>query len=162
MESETTTHHQEDVTALQACQSELQQWKEKFVQLNADLVNFKRRVEKDQTQWATIAQVRVLTKMLSMIDNFERALAEKPATTDEKVQAWITGIQMIYTDCTKFLAAFNVTEIPATGHFDPVVHEALMHVASDAHKSGDVVAVLEKGYQMGDTILRPAKVSVAQ
>ena len=162
MESETMTHHQEDTAALQACQSELQQWKDKFVQLNADLVNFKRRVEKDQAQWAAMAQVRVLTKMLSIIDNFERAMAEKPVVTDEKIQAWIAGLQMIYADCAKVLAAFNVTEIPSTGHFDPLVHEALMHVASDSHQSGDVVAVLEKGYQMGDTILRPTKVSVAQ
>jgi molecular chaperone GrpE len=152
----------EQAGALQACQAELQQWKDKFVQMNADMANFRRRVEKDQAQWAHMAQVRVLTKLLSTVDNFERAMAEKPLALDEKVQAWVKGIAMIYTDLTKMLLAFDVTEVPCNGAFDPSLHEALMHVASDGHKSGDIVTVLERGYQMGDTVLRPAKVSVAQ
>lgn len=151
-----------DAEALHACQAELQQSNDRFVQLNADFVNFKRRVEKDQVQWAHMAQVRVITKLLSIVDNFERAMTEKPAGNDEKAAAWITGIQMIYTDFTKLLTSFDVKEISCQGQFDPLMHEALMNVVSDKHQSGEIVAVLEKGYHMGETILRPAKVSVAQ
>lgn len=167
-QSENTIKNQEEqvVTEQQsevdACHAELQQSKERFIQLNADFANFKRRVEKDQIQWVHMAQVRVITKLLSVIDNFERAMTEKPTESDEKTTAWIAGIQMIYNDFTKLLTSFDVKEISCQGQFDPVKHEALMNVASDSHQSGDIVAVLEKGYQMGDTIIRPAKVSVAQ
>ena len=167
--SENNVKNQEDVVvegtqdaALQACQTELQHSKERFVQLNADFANFKRRMEKDQVQWAHMAQVRVITKLLSIVDNFERAMTEKPVGSDEKAAAWVAGIQMIYTDFTKLLTSLDVKEISVEGNFDPVMHEALMNVVSDKHQSGDIVAVLEKGYRMGDTILRPAKVSVAQ
>jgi molecular chaperone GrpE len=152
----------EQAAVLQQCQEELGQWKDKFVQINADMANFKRRVEKDQVQWAHMAQVRILSKLLSIADNFERAMVEKPAVADERAQAWIAGMVMIQSDFAKVLSNFDVTEIPCDGAFDPELHEALMNVASDAHASGDIVAVLEKGYRMGDTILRPAKVTVAQ
>lgn len=149
-------------TVLIDCQTELQEWKDKFIQINADMANFKRRVEKDQIQWAHMAQVRVLSKLLSIADNFERAMLEKPLTSDDKVQAWIAGIVMVQSDFSKILTNFDVVEIPCNGLFNPELHEALMNVSSDAHQSGDIVAVLEKGYKMGDTILRPAKVTVAQ
>lgn len=167
MDNNETVHNEsvndfQEINALEACQSELQQWKDKFLQINADMANYRRRVEKDQMQWAHMAQVRVLSKLLSIADNFERAMAEKPIESDDKVNAWVTGIMMIQSDFSKLLSSFDVTEIPCNGAFDPELHEALMHVVSDAHASGDIVAVLEKGYRMGDTILRPAKVSVAQ
>lgn len=157
-----STNDSQELGALQACQVELQQWKDKFVQINADMTNFKRRVDKDQVQWVHMAQVRIVGKLLSIADNFERAMVEKPVVSDEKAQAWIAGIMMIQSDFSKILTSFNVAEIPCKGTFDPELHEALIQVASDEHSSGDIVAVLEKGYRMDDTVLRPAKVSVAQ
>lgn len=149
-------------SSLDTCRQELQEWKEKYIHASADFANFKRRVEKDQAQWAINAQIRVVTPLLTIIDNFERAIAEKPETSDERVAAWVTGIDMINTDFQKFLQKFDIKEIPASGEFDPEYHEALMHVASDNHTSGTIVSVLEKGYMMGGTVLRVAKVSVSQ
>jgi molecular chaperone GrpE len=149
-------------TALVACMHEMNQWKERYLNVSADLANYKRRVEKDQIQWTTMAQARVITPLLGVVDNFERAMADKPHTSDDKVQAWITGITMVKNDVQKMLQSFGVKEVPTSGEFDPLYHEALMNVASQDQESGSIVTVLEKGYMVGDTVLRVAKVSVAE
>lgn len=159
---ETIEQNNQEILSLEQCQHDLVQWKEKCIQITADFSNFKRRAEKDQLQWATLAQARLATAILPIVDNFERALHEKPEASDTKINAWIQGISMIHVDLQKMMEAFDIKEIPATGEFDPHYHEALTHEASNTHQSGTIVTVFEKGYMMGSTVLRVAKVSVAQ
>jgi molecular chaperone GrpE len=147
--------------ALTTCMQEMTQWKERYLHVSADLANYKRRVEKDQIQWTTMAQARVLTPLLGIVDNFERAMIDKPDTSDEKVNAWIKGMTMVQNDVQKLLHSFGVKEVPTQGEFDPLYHEALMNVSAENKASGSIVAVLEKGYMIGDTVLRVAKVSIA-
>jgi molecular chaperone GrpE len=147
---------------LAECQLQVQEWKDKFVQMNADLQNFRKRMEKEQMGWSQAAQAKIFTELLTVVDNFDRAIAEKPQTDQKEIVAWIDGISMIHGFLTKLLEQFNVRPMDSYSEFNPRFHEALMQVDSPDHKSGQIVAVLEKGYMMGDIVLRPAKVSVAK
>lgn len=148
--------------ALVECEAQLQGWKDKFLQVNADLQNLRKRTAKEQISWSQSAQARVLMPLLEVIDNFDRAMVEKPKTEDEESAAWIDGISMIHASLLKTLDQFNVKAMDNYDAFDPTFHEALMQIESDEKESGEIVVVLQKGYMMGDTVLRPAKVSVAR
>jgi molecular chaperone GrpE len=145
-------------TQLQACQQELAGLKDKFVRVSADLQNFQARITKERALWSQEAQIAVFKELLPIVDNFERALTE-PALANEKNS--LAGLVLISKSLNKMLHHFGVREIDCTGTFDPQRHEALMHVNDSQKKPGEIVAVLQKGYQVNDVIIRPAKVSVA-
>ena len=91
----------------------------------------------------------------------ERALVNSPA--DGEGKAWAEGIELIYRKLQKILETYEVTEIKAQGQpFDPNLHEALTSEESDEYESGQVIEVLQKGYLIGDRVLRPARVRVAK
>jgi len=148
---------------LQTCQLELEQLKEKFVHVAADLENFTRRINKERMQWAHRAQELVFLDMLSIIDDFDRSLEEqKKVELSKDMQAWLSGFNMIGSALTKLLEKYDVKEITEVQVFDPSYHEALMQVDSPDHESGEIVQVMQKGYRFKESVLRPAKVSVAK
>lgn len=149
---------------LQACQGLLQEWQDKYMRVNADLENFRRRVTKDQAQWRQSAKAELLGPLLSIVDDFDRALElnSKNSTTLEQTKAWFDGIMMIRASLGKYLETADVKEMVDNTHFDPEYHEALMQVESAAHSSGAIVEVLQKGYLFKGEVLRHAKVSVAK
>ncbi len=147
---------QKDLTL---CKQAVADWQEKYARLGADFENYKKRMLKEQAMWIQSARVAMLTNLLTIIDNFDRAMEHKSTATD--VKSWIDGITMIHASFQEFLKKAGVREVPYD-LFDPIYHEALMHIASDKHKPGDIVEVLEKGYMIDDHVLRPAKVSVAK
>jgi molecular chaperone GrpE len=132
-----------------------------FLRATADLQNFKRRTERERSEWATLIQIDVIEKMLPILDDVERALAhtEQPTTPETVVQ--LEGFQLIAKNFKKTLAGLGVEEIPATGLFNPELHEALMQVASSEHRSGEIVQEFRKGYTLKGKVLRHAQVSVA-
>jgi Molecular chaperone GrpE (heat shock protein) len=139
---------------LQVCQREVSEWKERATRIAADMENYKRRISKEQAQWRILAQADLLKDLLPIVDNFERAMAHGDINADQ-------GITMIYQSLQAFLLQAGVKEV-SYAEFNPTYHEALIQVESEDHQSGAVVAVLEKGYAMGDYVIRPAKVSVAK
>ncbi len=158
---------QEQVAVLQeqldACKTAQQEWQGKYMRVAADLENFKRRMAKEQAEWAQVAQANVLLELLTIVDDFDRAIQEqeKEKLSDE-VQAWLAGFDMIHNALHSLLKKQGVEEIPADKPFDPHYHEALLQVESDEHESGTIVAVMQKGYLFKGNVLRPAKVSVAK
>ncbi len=146
---------------LVACNASVQEWKEKYMRLSADLENFKRRIAKEQQMWREMAQADLLLKLLTIIDNFDRAMEHKDPQSSEEIKSWMEGIAMIYGSFGEFLKSVGVKEVPCKV-FDPSYHDALMQVDSDEHKSGAIVMVMEKGYMLGDRVIRPARVSVAK
>ncbi len=148
---------------LDACQVECEQWKSKFVQVSADMQNYKRRVEKEQSMWARRAQEDVLVKLLTIVDDFDRALAEheKHERTPE-LDSWLEGFELIGKGLYKFLGNMNVVEIKQMQDFDPTLHEAIAQVDMPDKSEGDIVDVVQKGFMFGDEVLRPAKVTVAK
>jgi molecular chaperone GrpE len=103
----------------------------------------------------------VILSMLPIVDNFDRAFQDVPK--DVQANSWVTGIEFIHRQFEKMLADFQVTEIVAKGEmFNPEMHEAVGEVAaSDKVKPQTVVEVVEKGYRIGEKVLRPARVRVA-
>lgn len=150
-------------TALQQCKAQLEEAQNKFLRVQADLDNFSRRVEKEKTTWIRVGQATLLKDILSIVDDMERAFSTKQENITPEMQQWLSGFELIAKGLTKFLATHGVTEISQMKTFDPNLHEALMQVPSpEHHKAGDIIQVLQKGYEFKGEVLRPAKVSVAQ
>jgi|SRR5579859_1049825 len=147
---------------LQDCKNELAQWKERSLRISADFENYKKRVEREKDQWIRMAQSNILFDLLSIADDFDRALSEARKSGSDQLKVWIEGFELTKKSLDKLLTKYDVQEIKDTGQFNPELHEAVMNVESPDHKSGDIVNVLQKGYTFKGHILRPAKVSVVQ
>jgi molecular chaperone GrpE len=156
------TKEQQVHEQLKVCQAQLSEWKDKYLRVNADLDNVTRRAAKDRALSHYNAQVALLLPLLSIVDDFERALEQHNTGQSADSKQWVDGITMIHTSLIKYLASAGVEPMTDYDHFDPEYHEALVHVASDIHTSGQIVAVLAKGYLFKGQVLRPAKVSVAK
>lgn len=145
------------------CEAHLKEIKEQLLRTNADLQNFKNRVARERTAWIQDAQIELIKKFLPIVDNFERALqvAQEQKLT-ELEHSWMSGIQLTYKELEKFLHENGVREIDCTKKFDPQLHEALATLQVPEKKTGDIAHVHQKGYALGDKVIRPAKVTVAQ
>lgn len=153
--AETNTLQEHDT-----CLEQLKQLQQKYIYLQAEIDNYKKRVEKERGQWIQSAQALVLTDILPIVDDFDRALEQAGKTPE--LAKHVTGFEMIEKELQKFLRKYDVQEIPYTNTFDAHLHEAIMQTKSDSHQSGDIVQTLQKGYTFKGQVLRPAKVSVAE
>lgn len=147
--------------ALVACKQDLEKLKNSYLHLSADFENSKKRMEKERQQWVRNAQTSLLIGLLPIVDNFERALAEKEKEDrSSELDAWFSGFALIAKELSQYLLKIGVTPVPA-GNFDPEFHEAVFTVESDKG-SGEIVEVLQKGYMFDNHVLRPAKVSISK
>ena len=143
---------------LEKCQADLAMWKDQAARSFADFENYKKRIDREQMSWMQTAQLSILKDLLTVVDNFDRALATKTDATADMY----AGIEMIYKSVMQLLNKYGVKEFADYQQFDPEFHEALMDVESADHSTGHIVQVLEKGFMMKDKVLRPAKVMVAK
>lgn len=131
---------------------------DKFMRLQADFANYKRRTEAQKTEYVELGVKKIVNDLLPVLDNFERALdsiGEKDSTYD--------GILMIKNQLTDVLKKEGIVEMKALGEeFDPTYHNAVLTEDSDEYDSGYVIEVLQKGYLINDKTLRPAMVKVSQ
>jgi molecular chaperone GrpE len=124
----------------------------------ADFDNYRKRVAREQTQILARSGERVVAKLLPVLDDLERALDAAEHHEEVKV---LEGVRMTKDALAAVLASEGVEEIPADGPFDPHVHEALMAQPAEGVEPGHVVHVVQRGYRIGDAVLRPARVVVA-
>jgi molecular chaperone GrpE len=148
----------ESNTELEQCKIDAAMWKDQASRIFADFDNYKKRMERDQASWMQTAQVSILKDLLSVVDNFDRALQGK---NDASADVY-AGIEMIYKSVIQLLYKYSVKEFVNYQAFDPELHEAVMDVESADHQSGQIVQVLEKGFMIKDKVLRPAKVIIAK
>jgi molecular chaperone GrpE len=121
--------------------------------------NYRRRVERERAEQAQVIAGDLLLKLLPTLDDFYRAMEAVPQ--DERNQ-WVEGIALILRKFERFLADEGVVEIEALGQpFDPALHEAVGVDHDSGAASGTITAVLQRGYRLGDRVLRPALVRVA-
>jgi molecular chaperone GrpE len=125
----------------------------------ADFDNYRKRVAREQTQILARSGERVVAKLLPVLDDLERALDAAEHHEDVKV---LEGVRMTKDALAAVLASEGVEEIPADGPFDPHVPEALMAQPAEGVEPGYVVHVVQRGYRIGDAVLRPARVVVAE
>jgi molecular chaperone GrpE len=133
-------------------QSYMQNWQ----RAAADYQNFKRRVEEERTETARLANAALIINLLPLIDDLERALQN----VDSHLAGltWVDGIRLIHRKFLALLDMAGVDEIAADGQeFNPSVHEAVAQVPGEENK---VVSVVQKGYRLGDRVIRPAMVVV--
>lgn len=127
----------------------------------ADFMNYKRRVERDQAQATDNIKGSIIKRFLPVVDDLERALKNRPTQAD--VSTWVDGIELIYRKLQNLLEAEGLKPVQAEGEqFDPNLMEAISHEPNPNYESGQVIEVVQQGYMLGDRVLRPALVRVAQ
>ncbi|RRS31125.1 MAG: molecular chaperone GrpE [Epsilonproteobacteria bacterium (ex Lamellibrachia satsuma)] len=161
--------NQEEVTEtdpLEAAQAEAAEWKDKYLRAHADFENAKKRLAKDKANAVAYANESFAKDILAVIDSFENALSSMEGANEENTSEVLKkmkeGVTLTYEQLKKVLEKNHIKEIACNGAFDPEVHQAIMQVESDKHKSGDIVQVMQKGYTIKDRVLRPAMVSTAK
>ena len=127
----------------------------------ADFMNYKKRTERDQAQMRQLIAANVLMKFLAVFDDMDRAIKNRPEEVES--QEWWNGVELIQRKLAAILEAEGVKRIEAEkAIFDPNFHEAVSHEDSEGLESGQIIEVLQQGYQVGDRVLRPAVVRVAR
>lgn len=139
-------------------QQELDDTKDRLLRLTAEYSNYKRRSEKEKQDAYVYAKSDTIKALLPVIDNLERALANETKDYD----ALKKGVKMTFDNLTAILETLGVEVFGEPGDiFDPNLHNAVMHVEDEEHKNGEIVDVFQKGYKIGDKIVRPAMVKSA-
>jgi molecular chaperone GrpE len=142
--------------AKQEAQTNLDGWQ----RAQAEFQNYKRRMERDSESQRELITGRVAKRYLEIVDDLDRALNNRP--TDKEGAEWAEGVELVYRKLLAILDSEGVKVMDALGQpFDPNLHEAIGEEESDEHESGTVLEVLQKGYWIGERVLRPALVKVA-
>ena len=136
----------------------------KYLRLAADFQNYKKRTERERYERYTDGKKDFAEALLPILDNFDRALAQDAVDAEsERERLFIEGMDLILKQLNAMLAKNGVTEIAALGEdFDPNVHHAVIMEPSDKYESQKVSDVLQKGYKIGDKVIRPSMVKVAE
>jgi molecular chaperone GrpE len=123
----------------------------------AEFENYRKRVAREQEALSTRAAERLVKELLPIVDDLERALEAAEEHQEAKLE---DGVRLVHRQLASVLEREGLAEIETNGKFDPHVHEALLARPADAEE-GSVLEVLQKGYRLGDRVLRPARVIVA-
>jgi len=152
----------EDVESLKKTLAEEKEKSEKYLanwqRAQADFINYKRRNEQERAEVVNYANSTLISNVLPVLDDLERALASVPEEFAES--PWVNGIRHIYRKLQAVLEAHGVSVIEAEGKdFDPNFHEAVMTVEG---KEGKVIEETQKGYKLRNRVIRPTKVKVGR
>lgn len=143
---------------LDAARKEIAELRDRELRKLAEFENFKKRTEREKTEYFRFALADFFRDLLPVLDNFERALGHAPAAGDDEYRQ---GIELIYRQFSEALRKRGLTEVATDGAFDPNVHEAVAREETAGVEPNSIVAVLQKGYYLNDRLLRPAFVKVA-
>jgi molecular chaperone GrpE len=161
---------------VEALERERDEYLDSLQRLKAEFDNYRKRAAREQDSLSTRASEALLKELLPVLDDLERALdaasernariatGQSPAaSTQARGEAKLEeGVRLVHRALSDALARHGLAEIETDGAFDPHVHEALLAQPADGAEPGSVVQVLQKGYRLGDRVLRPARVVVAE
>jgi molecular chaperone GrpE len=142
---------------LEALRNENEELIDTLQRLQADFDNYRKRAARDQESLVARAGERIVKELLPILDDLERALEAVESHEEAKLE---DGVQLVHRQLEQLLEKEGLALVETDGKFDPHVHEALLTQPSDADE-GSVIEVLQKGYRLGDRVLRPARVVVA-
>src|SRR3989338_2104554 len=141
---------------------EAAKYKDQYIRLYAEFENARKRMERERLEFIKYANEGLITEFLSILDNLERSV-EAAQARHEDYEAFLKGVQMIMAQIHEMLKKNDVRPIEAKGlMFDPHRHEVLMQEETDGHAEGTVVDEFQKGYTLGDRVIRTSKVKVAR
>lgn len=142
---------------IEALKAELELKSDQLMRTAAEFDNFKKRTEREKASVAEFAKAGLIKQLLPILDNIDRAAAADRDSAD-----YIKGIEMIVKQFEAIAANLNIEEIAKAGdQFDPNFHEAVMHFEDETLGENVIAEVLQKGYKIGDTVIRAAMVKVA-
>jgi molecular chaperone GrpE len=161
-ESENTEQLSAEVDALKKkladAESKVTEYRDSWMRSQAEFQNYKKRLERDNELTYISMKGDIIKKVLPALDDLERALQNRPADNP-----WANGIELIARKLQNVLESEGIKKIEAEGmEFDPNFHEAISHEPADGVKSGFVISVVQNGYLLGERVIRPALVRVAQ
>ncbi len=125
--------------------------------LKAEFDNYRKRTAREQLELTSRAAQRLVNELLPVLDDLERALDAAEEHEEAKLE---DGVRLVHRSLVDALQKEGLAEIETDGAFDPNVHEALLSQPDDEKESGQILDVLQKGYRLGDRVLRPARVIV--
>ena len=148
-------------TEIEALRAQADEYLDGWQRSRAEFANYKKRTEREKEEMHAQVTGKILTHYLDIIDDLERALRDQPMESGSN--AWAEGINLIYIKLKAILESEGIEPIAADGiTFDPNFHEAISYEENDDHQDGQVIEVVQRGYKLGDRVLRPAMVRVAK
>jgi molecular chaperone GrpE len=155
----------EVVAALQReladCRLKRDEYLDGWQRSQADFSNYKKRIEREQAEAYQRAASRAAGRLLSVLDDLELALKDRPEAGDGA--SWADGIDLIFRKILGYLETDSIVQMDADGaEFDPNFHEAISMEESEDFASGQIIEVLQAGYMQNDKVIRPARVRVAK
>ena len=143
---------------LEESEAKASEYKDSWMRSQAEFQNYKKRIERDNNLMRATMKGDIVKKILPVLDDLERALQNRPAD-----ESWADGIELIVRKFQSALESEGIQRIEAEGaEFDPNFHEAISNEPSEEVESGHVIAVVQNGYMLGERVIRPALVRVAQ
>lgn len=143
---------------LEETEAKASEYKDSWMRSQAEFQNYKKRVERDHEITRYAMKGDIVKRLLPVLDDLERALQNRPAD-----ESWANGIELIVRKFQSALESEGIKRIEAEGaEFDPNFHEAISHEPNEEVASGHVIAVVQNGYMLGERVIRPALVRVAQ
>jgi molecular chaperone GrpE len=158
MADEASTNDAELEEKLAEVERERDEYLNDLKRVAADFENYRKRVARDQEGLVARAHERLVKELLPVLDDLERALEAAAQHEEAKLEE---GVRLVHRELVEALAREGLVEVETDGQFDPHVHEALLSQPSE-QEDGSVIEVLQKGYRLGDRVLRPARVVVSQ
>jgi molecular chaperone GrpE len=143
---------------LEESEAKASEFRDSWMRAQAEFQNYKKRLERDNEMMYVSMKGDIIKKILPVLDDLERALQSRPEDN-----GWSNGIELVTRKLQNMLEVEGVKKIEAQGtQFDPNFHEAISHEQHDDFESGHVIEVVQSGYMLGERVLRPALVRVAQ
>lgn len=143
---------------LEEAEARSAEYKDNWLRAQAEFQNYRKRVDRDAELNYLTLKGDIVRKILPVMDDLERALQNR--STDDP---WASGIELIVRKFQNILESEGIKKIEALGaEFDPNFHEAISHEPADGAQSGQVIGVVQNGYMLGERLIRPAMVRVAQ
>ena len=152
---ETTEEHVEEPAAEESAPAP----DDSYLRLAADFDNYRKRTAREHAELTQRANERLLNELLPVLDDLERALEAAAEHDEAKLEE---GVRLVHRSLLGLVERHGLTEIDTEGAFDPHVHEALLAQPAEGAEEGSVLQVLQKGYRLGDKVIRPARVIVAE
>jgi len=139
---------------------ERDEFQDRLLRKTAEFDNYRKRIDRERREQADQAVVSLMQELLLVVDDFDRA---RTAGSGGETDPYRKGVELIYQKLNDLLRRRGVTAFESLGNdFDPNRHQAVVHESSPEHREGEVIGELQKGYMMGDRLLRPAMVKVAK
>ena len=146
------------INQLKEAEAKIVEYKDGWARSQAEFQNYRKRIERDNEMMYASMKGDIIKKVLPALDDLERALANRPAD-----DAWASGVELIARKMQNILEGEGLKRIDAKGKpFDPNFHEAISHEPNDEVESEHVIDVVQNGYMLGERVIRPALVRVAQ